>query len=157
MRFGAVFAFGALVALVAGCSFVGVRGPGSRVGLLPEDPADLKCSESSLFPSLDALGGAAAIGIAGGGIVLEQTSEDGKPENFTKYYAAPIVALAIVYFVSASYGNNRITWCTDARERILKARDGVRPVDLGPPTPKKKPSQVPPEDDEIEIETPKKK
>jgi hypothetical protein len=150
--------FGALLALVAsGCSFVAVRGPGQRVGLLPEDPAQLRCSEDSLFPSLDALGGAAAIAVAGGGIVLEQTSEDGKPENFTKYYAAPLVALAIVYFISASYGNNRITWCSEAKERITKARDGVRPVDLGPPTPKKKPSQVPPDDDEIEIETPKKK
>lgn len=125
-----------LAAVATGCSFALVRGPSDRIGLLPDDPAKLKCSDSSLFPGLDALAGAAAIAVAGGGVVLEQTSEDGKPENFTKYYAGPLVVLGIIYFVSASFGNRRITWCSDARERIIKARDSVRPIELEPKKPK---------------------
>jgi hypothetical protein len=138
--------WGALLALVAtGCSFVAVRGPSTRIGLLPDDPAKLKCSDNSLFPSLDALAGAAAIAVAGGGVVLEQTSEDGEPEDFTKFYAGPLVALGIIYFVSASFGNRRITWCDDAKERIRKAQDVVRPIDLGPPSKRKPDPDVDPE------------
>lgn len=116
------------LAVSAGCSFVGVRGPADRVGVLPDDPAKLKCTESTLLPSLDAVGGIVGVLAAGAGVVLEQTSEDGEPQNFTKYYAGPIALGAILYFVSASYGNNRITWCTDARERIEANRSVVVPV-----------------------------
>jgi hypothetical protein len=139
----------AVLVVASGCSFVAVRGPSKRIGLLPDDPAKLKCSDNSLFPSLDALGGAAAIAVAGGGIVLEQTSEDGKPEDFTKFYAGPLVALGILYFVSASFGNKRITWCSDAKERILKQQDAVRPVEFGPPTKKQVDPNV-----ELESENP---
>ena len=141
-----------MVAL-AGCSFIGVRGPSGRVGLVPDDPDKIKCTESSLLPSLDALGGALAIAGAGGGIISEQVGEEGKPENFTKYYAGPLIALAIVYFASASFGNTRVTWCTDIKERSLKARDSVRPVEFEDgPAPKKKPKPIEdPEEPDIEI------
>ena len=109
----------ALVLLLAGgCSFVGVRGPSDRIGALP---AKLSCTESALLPSLDALGGAAAFAVAGGGVILEQASDDGEPESFTKYYAGPLVAVGVIYFIAASFGNNRITWCTDAKERMASA------------------------------------
>lgn len=137
-----------LAVLATGCSFVGVRGPSNRVGLVPEDPDDLTCTESTLLPSLDALGGALAISVAGGGIIIEQTSDEGDLEDFTKLYAGPLVALGILYFVSASWGNNRITWCTDARERSIKARDAIRPVELPEPT------RTRPEELDIEIHDP---
>jgi hypothetical protein len=114
--------------LLGSCSFVGVRGPSDRVGALPEDPAKLSCTESAFLPSLDALGGALAFAAAGGGVILEQGSSDGEPENFTKYYAGPLAAAGILYFIAASFGNTRITWCTDAKERMAAARDTIRPV-----------------------------
>jgi hypothetical protein len=107
----------ALLVLLGACSFVGVRGPSDRMGFVPDDPAKVKCTDSTLLPSIDALGGAAAAVISVGGIVLEQTSDDGEPENFTKYYAGPLALASIVYFYAASWGNNRITWCTDAKDR----------------------------------------
>src|SRR5688572_18889673 len=97
--------------VLGGCSFVGVRGPSDRVGALP---AKLSCTESPLLPSLDAAGGALAFAVAGAGVILEQASDNNEPENFTKYYAGPLVAAGILYFIAASFGNTRITWCTDA-------------------------------------------
>jgi hypothetical protein len=114
--------------LLGGCSFVGVRGPSDRVGALPDDPAKLRCTESPLLPSLDAAGGALAFAVAGAGVILEQASDNNEPENFTKYYAGPLVAAGILYFIAASFGNTRITWCTDAKERMAAARDTIRPV-----------------------------
>lgn len=132
----------AALVLTSGCSFALVRGPSERVSILPASDRDLKCTDSTLFPSLDALAGAAAAAVAGGGIVIEQTSDanDKKLENFTKYYAGPIVVGAIVYFVSAGFGNKRVTWCSDAHERMIKAQSEIRPID---PTPVKgsKPQQ----------------
>ena len=118
----------AFVLALTGCSFVGVRGPSDRMGLLPDDPSKLKCTESAFFPSMDALGGAAAFAVAGGGVIIEQASDDGDLENFTKYYAGPLVAIGVLYFIAASYGNERITWCTDARDRMDANRSIVRPV-----------------------------
>src|SRR5689334_21765405 len=106
-----------LLAGLGACSFVGVRGPSDRVGIVPDDPAKVKCTDSTLFPSIDALGGAASAVIAAGGVILEKSSDDGKPENFTKYYAGPLAVLSIAYFYAASWGNNRITWCSDAKDR----------------------------------------
>jgi hypothetical protein len=116
-----------LLALLGACSFVGVRGPSDRVGIVPDDPAKVKCTDSTLFPSIDALGGAAAAAVAVGGIVLEKSSDDGKPEHFTSYYAGPLAVLSIVYFYAASWGNNRITWCTDAKERAEANRQARLP------------------------------
>jgi hypothetical protein len=138
-----------LVTCLTACSFAGVRGPSSRVGLVPNDPSELKCTESALLPSLDALGGALAISAAGGGILIEQTSEDGSLDNFTKYYAGPLIAAGILYFVSASFGNNRITWCTDAKERSMRARDAVRPIEL--PAPTRPPARDTDDEPDIEI------
>src|SRR5688572_27664634 len=92
---------------LAGCSFAFVRAP-ARLSEPPTDPAAVKCNDSGLFPTLDALGGAAAISVAGGGVILEKGSEDGEPENFTAYYAGPLLAVAIVYWAAATFGTNRI-------------------------------------------------
>jgi cell division septation protein DedD len=138
---------------LAGCSFVGVRGPSDRMGVLPDDESKLSCTRSTMLPTLDALGGAAGLVVAAGGSILQYTSEDGKPEHFLQYYAGPIALVSIVYLVSASYGNNRITWCDDAHERMAETRDVVKPVpqiDL-PPTPK--PPTVEPKP-EPTVETP---
>lgn len=116
-----------LVALLAtstmACSFVGVRGPAQRVSFAPKTPAELDCPEESILPSLDALGGAFAMSAAVAGVFAEQLSEDGEPDGFTKFYAGPLAALSIVYLISAGYGNTRITWCSDAKDR---ARRGER-------------------------------
>lgn len=116
-----------LVALLAtstlACSFVGVRGPAQRVSFAPKSPDDLACQEDSILPSLDALGGALAMSAAVGGVFAEQLSEDGEPEGFTKFYAAPLAAVSIALLISAGHGNTRITWCADAKER---ARRGER-------------------------------
>jgi hypothetical protein len=128
----------ALLALLGtGCSFFAVRGPSQRVEVLPSDGKSLKCTESGLFPLLDAAGGVAAVSSAAAGVLLEQTSDDGEPENFTKYYAGPLALVAIAYFVSATYGNTRVTWCTDANERLRQPGERVVPINPDPkqPTP----------------------
>jgi hypothetical protein len=128
----------ALLALLAtGCSFFAVHGPAQRVEVLPSDGQPLKCTESGLVPVIDTAGGVAAVSIATAGVILEQTSDDGKPENFTKYYAGPLVLAAIAYFVSATHGNTRVTWCTDANERLRSSGERVIPVNPDP----KKPAQ----------------
>jgi hypothetical protein len=150
----------ALLALLGtGCSFVAVRGPSQRVEVLPSDGTPLKCTESGLFPVLDTAGGVAAVSVAAGGVLLEQTSEDGEPENFTKYYAGPLVLVAIAYFVSATYGNTRVTWCTDVNERLRKPGERVIPINPDPnkPTqeidregpPPQKPTQEPDREDPL--------
>jgi len=118
----------ALLVALTGCSFIAVRGPSDRMGILPDSPSKLKCTESAFLPGMDALGGAAAFAIAGGGVIIEQASDDGDLDNFTKYYAGPLVAAGILYFIAASYGNERITWCTDARDRMAANQSIVRPV-----------------------------
>lgn len=124
----------AAIALFAtGCSFAGVRGPSSRVDPLPLDRPRVSCTESALLPSLDALGGAAALAAAAGGVLFENVSESGEPENFTRYYAGPLLGAALVYFVSAGFGNRRITWCSDANERLAEQREAVRPVEVEEP------------------------
>jgi hypothetical protein len=128
----------ALLALFGtGCSFFAVRGPAQRIEVLPSDGRPIKCTESGLVPILDTVGGVAAVVAAGTGVLLEQTSEDGEPENFTLYYAGPLVVGAIVYFVSATRGNTRVTWCTDANDRIRKPDERVIPINSDP----KKPTQ----------------
>lgn len=109
-----------LALAMTGCSFIGVRGPADRVAFAPKNPDDLKCPEDSILPSLDALGGAFAMAAAVGGVFAEQLSEDGEPDGFTKLYAGPLAVVSIVYLVSASHGNTRITWCSDAKERSRK-------------------------------------
>ena len=94
--------------LVTGCSFALVREP--------HRGPPVRCTESSVIPAIDALAGGAAIAAMGGGILLEHTSDDGKPEHFTLYYAAPILALAIVYFYSASFGTDRVAKCQELKQ-----------------------------------------
>jgi hypothetical protein len=136
----------ALLALLgSGCSFFAVRGPSQRIDVLPSDGQPIKCTESILIPTLDTAGGVAAVSIAGIGVLVEQTSEDGKPENFTRYYAGPLALAAIAYFVAATYGNTRVTWCTDVNDRIRKPTERVIPINPDP----KKPDQ------EIDSEIPR--
>jgi hypothetical protein len=104
-----------ILVLATGCSYAFVRAP-QHMDPPPTDPRQVHCNASGLFPSLDALGGAAAISIAGGGVIIDQTSETGRAENFTKYYAAPLLALAIVYFYSGSFGTDRISKCQELEE-----------------------------------------
>ncbi len=105
-----------LIALVciSGCSFFGVQGPIASGSEVPADP-NAACTESDTLPALDAIGGAAALAVAGGGFIIEQTSETGELRNFTKYYAGPLVIAAIIYFVSTSVGTNRVERCHEAK------------------------------------------
>jgi hypothetical protein len=126
----------ALLALLGtGCSFFAVRGPSQRVEVLPSDGTIIKCTESGLLPVLDTAGGVAAVSVAVAGVIAEQTSDDGDPENFTRYYAGPLALAAIAYFISATYGNTRVTWCTDANERLRKPDERVLPVNPDPEKP----------------------
>ena len=110
------------LACTTACSFVGVSGPAERISFAPRNPDDLKCQEDSILPSLDALGGAFAMSAAVAGVFAEQLSEDGEPENFTAYYAGPLAVIGIAYLIAAGYGNSRITWCSDAKQRSREGR-----------------------------------
>jgi hypothetical protein len=124
--------FVALLAL-AGCSFVGVRAPSPKLDPSTMSADQIKCNDSSLLPSLDALGGAAAISIAGAGVILEHTTKRERYDDFTLYFAGPMLALAITYWWSASFGNNRISKCSDLKERAGATRPVILPIkDDGP-------------------------
>ncbi|MBX3160451.1 MAG: hypothetical protein KF773_31085 [Deltaproteobacteria bacterium] len=131
-----------ILVTLAGCSFVAVRSPvrppdDGR----PIDPRRIRCDDSQLFPTLDALGGAAALAAAGGGILVEGLSDTGKFENFTLYAAGPLVALGVLYFYAASFGTTRVGRCADLKEGA-GAVEPIRPIEFD--TVKK--------DSEIEIE-----
>jgi len=102
----------ALLAIVCatGCSFFAVRATNIGGSEPAPNPAAVDCTDSDTLPSLDALGGAAALAVAGGGFIIEQT-QDNELHNFTKYYMGPLVAVAIVYFIATSYGTNRVERC----------------------------------------------
>ena len=78
------------------------------------DPHDVHCNDSSLIPSLDALGGAAAIAASGAGILVEHTSEH--LDHFTLYAAGPLLVLGIVYFYSGSFGTNHVERCQELKD-----------------------------------------
>jgi len=121
---------GAFLAVVlAGCSFVGVRAP-ARTREPPADPSSIHCTESGVLPAIDALGGAAAISVMGGGILLEGAK--GEPKHFTLYYAGPLLALAIGYFWSTSVGNTRTARCSDLKQAASNAQPVVLPIEPGP-------------------------
>lgn len=107
------FAVKAAVALICatGCSFVGVKGPVGYGNEPARDPSTVHCTDSDVLPALDAIGGAAAIAAAGGGFIVEQTSDSGDLHNFTKYYFGPLIAASIIYFVATSYGSSRVERC----------------------------------------------
>jgi hypothetical protein len=116
-----------VVVVLAGCSFVGVRAP-ARTTEPAKDPAAVHCSDSGILPALDALGGAAAISVIGGGVLLEHTSDDGEPEHFTRNFAGPLLAVAIAYFWSASFGTDRIERCSELKEQAATVQTIVRPI-----------------------------
>ena len=104
--------------LVAGCSLIGVRGPGALPDP-PPPPDQIDCTTADFLPSIDALAGAGALVAAVGGTLIEHTSESGAPHDFTKYYMLPLVAVGIVYFASASAGTHRVEQCEVAKDRSL--------------------------------------
>ena len=106
---------------ISGCSFFGVQGPIASGSVVPPDPK-ATCTDSDTLPALDAIGGTAALAVAGGGFIIEQTSDIGDLRNFTKYYAGPLVIAAILYFVSTSVGTNRVERCKS--RGLLARRDG---------------------------------
>ncbi len=118
----------AFLAALAGCSFIGVRAPSSKIDPATTAPDSIKCNDSSLLPSLDALGGAGVISVMGGGILLEQTTERERYDHFTLYYAGPLLALAVAYWWSASFGNDRISRCSELKDTAGRVRPIVRPI-----------------------------
>lgn len=137
-----------LAIATSGCSFFLVDGPSQKVEVIHED---FSCTRSPVVPIIDAAGGVALASAAVGGVVLEQTSSDGSPKNFSLYYAAPLVVGSIVYFIAASRGNTRVEWCGDMKERIatgerpapevpLKTLDADRSIDGSIKKPVKQPS-----------------
>jgi hypothetical protein len=118
----------AIVAVLCGCSFVGVRGAAETVDPA-SDPRSIRCTESQVLPTIDAIGGTGALVAAGAGVIIEQASDDGDLENFSLYYAGPLLAVAITYWVSASIGNKRITRCTELKEKASTMPVPVRAID----------------------------
>jgi hypothetical protein len=103
------------IACATGCSFVGVRGPDVGSTQVVPDPSKVRCTDSDTLPAVDAIGGAAALAVAGGGFIVEQTSSTGDLHNFTKYYAGPLVLASILYFIATSYGTNRVERCREIK------------------------------------------
>ena len=133
----------ACLAALTGCSFAGVRAPSRSIDPATMSPDQIKCNESSLLPSLDALGGALVISAMGGGIILEQTTERERYDHFTLYYAGPLLLGAIGYWWSASFGNERVSRCTDLKETAGRVRPIVRPVEGdGKPKQETDPEQI---------------
>jgi len=111
------------IVCATGCSFVGVRGP-DVVGSEPaRDPSSVHCTDTDALPALDAVGGAAALAVAGGGFIIEQTSSTGDLHNFTKYYAGPLVVASIIYFIASGFGTNRVERCREVKGEGLAAED----------------------------------
>jgi hypothetical protein len=96
---------------------------------------EIRCKESSMLPTVDVLGGGAAIVAAGAGILLEQTSDDGQPKHFTAYYAGPLLAVAIAYFWSAGVGNHRLEKCSELKTTARGRPTPVRSIDAPAPPP----------------------
>ena len=137
-----------LIAL-AGCSFVGVRAPSKRIDPATMRPDQIHCNDNSILPALDALGGAGMLFGTGAGIVLEHTTDKDRYDHFTLYYAGPALALAVIYFYSASFGNERVSRCSDLKEIAGRTQTIVRPVgDNDAEQPRAKPRG---DDDGIEI------
>lgn len=123
MRFTAILPVVGAV-LLTGCSFIGVKGPSQTEPYdsagHPLDPKSIRCTDSDLLPAVDALGGAAALAVAGGGVIIEHTSDDGSPQHFTAYYMTPLIAVAIAYFWAGSWGTDRVSRCVDLKEATTK-------------------------------------
>ena len=107
----------AFVAL-AGCSYIGVKGPGA----LPDPPpaADsIHCTTSDALPTLDALAGAGALAAATAGVVAEETGSHGAFDHWEKYYVVPLLAVGVAYFVSSSHGTHAVEQCAVAKDPSL--------------------------------------
>jgi hypothetical protein len=119
----------ALAVTVSGCSFIAVRGPVHTTETI-QDPALVKCTESSLLPSLDAVAGVIAAGGSIFGTIVDQTnSSTHLPDHFTAYYAGPLLALGIAYLWSASFGTDRVEACHDAKAAVIPPAV-VKPIDM---------------------------
>jgi hypothetical protein len=107
----------ALLAL-AGCSFIGVKPPGALPD--PPPPADsIHCTTSDTLPTVDALAGAGSLAASVAGIFAEETGSHGTFEHWEMYYALPLVAVGVVYFVSSSHGTHAVEQCAVAKDPSL--------------------------------------
>jgi hypothetical protein len=107
-----------VVFVLGGCSFVGVKGPGALPD--PAPPADeIHCTTSDALPTIDALGGIAALAASGGGIIAEETGNHGVFEHWEAYYALPLLAVSIVYFVASGHGTHAVEQCAVAKDPTL--------------------------------------
>lgn len=124
-----------------GCSFIGVRAPAHPPDNgKPIDPRTIHCNDSGLLPAIDALGGAGALAVAGGGLIVEGTSDTGSLKNW-KYTAAPgLVVAAIIYFYAAGWGTDRVSRCADLKDGA-NAVVPVRPIEMDSPG-KPKPEDI---------------
>lgn len=114
---------------VTGCSFIGVRGP-VHTATPVQDPSLVRCTDSSILPSLDAVAGVLGAGAALFGTIVDQTdAHTDLPNHFTAYYAGPLLVAGIVYLWSASYGTNRTEACTEAKQAVIPAAV-VKPIDM---------------------------
>ena len=107
----------ALVAL-AGCSWFGVNGPGT----LPDPPEaadEVHCTSSDVLPTIDALAGAGLLAAAAGGVIAEETGSHGIAEHWELYYALPMMAVSVAYFVASAHGTHAVEQCLVAKDPSL--------------------------------------
>ncbi len=108
----------AIALLLAGCSFIGVKGPGALPD--PAPPADsIQCTTSDALPTIDALVGAGMVAASAGGVIAEETGKHGIAEHWELYYALPLLAVGVVYFVSGSQGTHAVEQCQVAKDPTL--------------------------------------
>jgi hypothetical protein len=121
---------------LGGCSFIAVRGPVHSHAATPiQDPSLIRCTDSAVLPSLDAVTGSLGVGAAlFGGIVDQTSAHTDLPDHYTRDFAGPLLAIGIAYLWSASFGTDRVEACVDAKAAVIP-KAVVVPIDMTGVTP----------------------
>jgi len=99
----------AALAMMSGCSFIGVRGPST--------PPGKPCTTTSTAPIVDDVTGSVLTAFALGVFYLDSQCGNNVGCGLgTVLFGLPGAALAVTYFVSARYGYRRVGECRDGLE-----------------------------------------
>jgi len=96
-----------LLAFLASCSFVAVKGPQST-------SKDVTCTDSDVIPALDAVAGALLISGAIGGEIADHLSAH-PIDHYELIIGLPALVAGIVYVVAASHGTDKVSACQRVR------------------------------------------
>ncbi|MDQ3368693.1 MAG: hypothetical protein M3680_24960 [Myxococcota bacterium] len=103
----------ALLPGAGGCSYVLTRNP-SRA-MLTEDQTN--CTSHHGYTIVDAVIGAAAVGVGATVIILEQKDEPDYQSVPTYVIGIPLLALGAAFLASSSHGHGKVTRCRKALAR----------------------------------------